>query len=51
MLTTIHFYNQLSRPANEVDDISIDRKLPEKLDILQSAISQAQPKLLFGICW
>jgi hypothetical protein len=48
MRPTVEFHNDLSFPAEEIDEVVANRRLPHELQITELAIAQLGPEL--GLC-
>ena len=49
MLSTIDFDHKPPLKADKVDDVGPKGHLPAKLDAIEPAVAQQEPKLAFGI--
>jgi hypothetical protein len=49
MLTSIDFDDELAVEADQIEDVILEWDLPSKLDSAQSAVTEQEPKLSFGI--
>jgi len=50
VLTSVELDDEFGLSAAEVRDERTDRVLPAELELRQSPVTQAPPKLLLGIC-
>jgi hypothetical protein len=49
VLASVDFNNQFPLEADKVEDVVLERDLPPKLDSIQPAVAEQEPKFLFGI--
>jgi hypothetical protein len=49
MLTAIQLDGEMSVGTKEVDDITVDRKLPPKFPTIQATVAQTEPQYSLGV--
>ena len=49
MLAPVDLNDQLSLEADKIEDVVLERDLPAKLDSIQPAVAEQEPKFLLGI--